>query len=281
MAVPASRKSNSLQLKGKTGRQAQNRMKRQRRQINVRGIIKKAARVIGVLVVVSLAGLIGYEAFSLIARTSFFRLERIEVSSVSHLTREEIIAQAGIKQGDDLLRLKLGRIGEQLSKNPWVEKVRIRRYLPHTMVIEVKEQEPVAVASMGYLYYLNSRGDLFKPLMDGDSLDFPVITGVSEEDLAKDPAGAKEAIRSMLGLVEILRKGSVFKLEDVSEIHCDKGYGITIFTVQRGVPVRLGRSGFEEKLARLARIYGNLQAQMPTIQYIDMDYSDKIVVKTS
>lgn len=281
MAVPASRKLNGSQHRGKPTRVAQNRMKRERRPLNIRGFLKKGARVAGGLVVATLAGVIGYEAYSLIARTSFFKLERIEVSALKRLSREDVIDQAGIKVGDDLLRLRLGRMGEQLAKNPWIEKVRIRRYLPHTIAIEVVEQEPVAVASMGYLYYLNAKGEIFKPLMEGDRLDFPIFTGINEEELAKDPAGTKEAIKAMLEIVALLRKGAAFKLEDVSEIHYDKGYGFTLFTVQRGVPVRLGRTDFVAKLERLARIYGTVQAQMQTLEYIDLDYNDKIVVKTS
>ncbi|MBT0663796.1 FtsQ-type POTRA domain-containing protein [Geobacter pelophilus] len=280
MAVPANRRSSSQPFRGKPVRGTQNRMKREKRQIDIRGFLKKAARAVVCFSVVSLGGLLVYEAYSLIARSSFFRLERIEVSALKRLTREEVIAQAGIKPGDDLIGLRLGNIGKQLSKNPWIEKVRIRRYLPHTITIEIAEQEPVAVASMGYLYYLNAKGEVFKLLIEGDNLDYPVLTGISEEDLSRDPAGSREALKSMLSLVELLKGREVLRLEDVSEVHYDKGYGFTLFMADRGVPVRLGRAGFDEKLERLGKIYGTLQPQMKTVEYIDLDYADKIVVKS-
>ena len=50
----------------------------------------------------------------------------------------------------------------------------------------------------------------------------------------------------------------MFSMEDVSEIHYDKGYGFTLFTAQGGVPVKLGNGDFEEKLGALARIYRDL-----------------------
>lgn len=280
MAAPASRRADSQPFRGKPGRVAQNRMKRERVRINIRGLLKKSARAAVFFSVTALGILLAYEAWSLFSSASFFKLENIEVSSLSRLKREDIIAQAGIAPGDDLLSLHLGRIGGQLTKNPWIEKVRIRRYLPHTIVIEISEQEPVAVAGMGYLYYLNANGDIFKLLTEGDRLDYPVFTGVSEDDLSKDPAGSKEAFKSMLSLVDLLKGRQLLKLEDISEVHYDKGYGLTIFMADRGVPVRLGRSDFAEKLERLGRIYATLQQQMPTVQYIDLDYSDKIVVKS-
>ena len=111
-----------------------------------------------------------------------------------------------MKPGDDLLGLRLSSMGEQLTKNPWVASVRVRRNFPHSLAIDVVERQPVGVVSMGYLYYLDSNGDIFKPLQEGDSLDFPAITGLAEDDLVHDPAGTKETLKGVLSLLEELKK---------------------------------------------------------------------------
>jgi cell division protein FtsQ len=258
---------------------AKNRFKKQRRQINVGALLKKLVRVGSVLVVVSLLGVVGYELYGLVARTTFLRLEQVEVRGLKRITRNEILSQAAVTVGDDMLGLRLRRMGEQVSKNPWVAKVRVRRTFPHTLTIDVVEREPVAVVSMGYLYYLDNNGEIFKPLNEGDRLDFPVVTGLNEDDLLRDPAGAKEAFQGVLGLLRQLGNGGEFALADISEIHFDKGFGYTLFTTRGGVPIRLGNNGFSDKLGRFARIYRDLQAQLPHVEYIDLDYSDKIVVK--
>ena len=178
-----------------------------------------------------------------------------------------------------MLGLRLRRIGEQLAKNAWIEKVQVRRYFPHTIRIEVVEREPVAVVNMGFLYYLDAKGEVFKPLTQGDSLNFPVITGITEDDLARDPKGAREMLTGAVALMDMLKKGSAFTLADVSEIHIDKGFGLTLFTAGGGVPVRLGKDGYETKLARFATVYGELKTQMTAVEYIDCDYQDKIIVK--
>lgn len=256
-----------------------NRLKKQRKPINYRFFFKKAARLIGGLLVLALVGLTGYEVHGVVGRTTFLRLEQIEVNELKRLTREEVIGLAGVKPGDDLLGLRLNRIGEQLAKNPWVEKVKVRRYFPHILAIEVTEREPVAVVNMGYLYYLDKNGEIFKPLNEGDRLDYPVLTGITEEELGRDPAGSREMLKRARDLIALLGTGTVFRLEDVSELHYDKGYGFTLFTAQGGVPVKLGNDAYEEKLARLARVYQELQSQMAGLVYIDLDYIDKIIVK--
>lgn len=258
-----------------------NKAKRQRKPLNYRSFFKKAVRLVSWVTVVSLIGVVGYEVYGVVARTTFLKLERIEINNLKRLTREEIINQAGIRIGDGMLGLSLNTIGEDLGKNPWIAKVKLRRYMPNTLIIDIVEREPMAIANMGYLYYVDGNGDVFKPLTVGDKLDYPVITGITEEDLTRDPAGAKAALKDALGLMELLRQGTALKLEDISEIHFDKGFGFTLFAMDRGIPVRLGTGDLSGKMQRLARIYRQLQEQMTSLEYIDLDYSDKIIIKKS
>jgi cell division septal protein FtsQ len=257
-----------------------NRLKKQRRPpVNYRSFFKKGARLVGGFIAITLIGVVSFEIYGLLARTTFLRLTQIEVGSLKRLTRDEVIALAGVKAGDDMLAIRLTRIGEQLAKNPWIEKVQVRRYFPHTLTIDITEREPVAVVNMGYLYYLDAKGDIFKPLTEGDRLDFPLLTGFSEEEMARDPDSFRQGVKASLELMGLLKERAPFTLADVSEIHYGKGYGFTLFTVQGGVPVRLGSGNFSDKLGRLARIYPDLRAQLLNLHYIDLDYNDKIIVK--
>ena len=256
-----------------------NKQKKQRKPINYKRFLKRAAPIVGFFAVIAILAVLSLEAYELLARTTFLKLEKIQVSGLKRLKRQEVIALSGLKPGDAMLHLKLPRLAEHIKKSPWVEKVRVNRYFPRTVSVEITEWEPVAIVNLGYLYYLDGKGEIFKPLSRGDNLDFPMITGISEEDLAKDPKGCKGMLKTALEVAGLLRAGAVFKLEDISEIHVDKGYGYTLFTAQGGVPVKLGNSGFPEKLARLSRIYGDLSPQLQTVEYIDLNYSDKIVVK--
>jgi len=259
---------------------SRNRFKKQRKKLDVRGYLQKMVRGISAVVVVSLVALVSFELYEFIGKTTFLRLERIDVAGIGKLSRDEILSAAAVKLGDDLLGLRLTSMGEQLTKNPWVASVKVRRNFPHSLAIDVVERQPVGVVSMGYLYYLDTRGDIFKPLQEGDSLDFPVITGLAETDMIQDPAGAKQTLQGVLALLQELKKERAgIALADISELHYDKGFGYTLFTVNKGLPIRLGTEEFSEKLDRFARIYSQLQPQLPNLEYIDLDYSDRIVVK--
>jgi cell division septal protein FtsQ len=257
-----------------------NRFKKSRSKINMRGLLKKTVRIATAIVLVSFTFLVCYELYGFVGKTTFLRLDQIEVTGNKKLSREEILAAASVRPGDDLLSLSISSMGKELAKNPWVAGVRVRRNFPHSLAIEVTERQPIGIVSMGYLYYLDNRGDIFKPLQEGDSLDFPVITGLTEDDVQRDPSGTKETIKGILALVGELNAGNKgITTADISELHYDKGFGYTLFTIKHGLPIRVGISGFSEKLDRLSRVYQELQAQMLQLEYIDLDYSDRIVVK--
>ena len=268
--------------KNQNPQQNRNRQKRERKPrkpIQFRRMLKKAAQVCAAFVLTTLVWTLGTETYQIFADATFFKLERIEVPRLQKLSRDEIVSLTGVKLGDSLLKLDLQHVAEQLEKNPWVEKLKVRRRFPGTLSIEITERVPVAVVNMGYLYYLDSKGEIFKPLTEGDRLDFPVLTGITEEDLLKDADGTKKMLTMALGLMDMLKKGTEFRLSDVSEIHLDKGYGYTLFTTQGGIPVKLGNSDFQGKLARFSRIYKELTAQIASLEYVDLNYPDKIIVK--
>ena len=260
---------------------APNKIKIQRKPIDFKKYLRPLKMIVIGLTLCTLTSGILYGAYRAVSRITLFSLKSIEVSSAKHLTREEILGLAGIEPGKDLLRMNLRRMGEHILQNPWVETVQINRYFPDSISIVIAEREPIAIVNMGFIYYLDKKGIIFKVLNQGDKLDFPVITGFSEDELGADPKGTKEALEATCYLLKILREKGAFILADVSEIHYDKGYGFTLFTASGALPVKVGSGDFPAKIERFARIYRDLLVQLPSIHYIDLDYNDKIIVKKS
>jgi len=258
-----------------------NKVKIQRKPIDLKKYLRPLGKfAVGIFAVSLVCGFF-YGIYRALNSTTFFKLKNIEVSSAKRLTRDEILGLAGVEPGKDLLRMNLKRMGEHILQNPWVETVRVKRYFPDGISISIIEREPLAILNMGFIYYLDKNATVFKVLNHGDKLDYPVVTGFSEDELTGDPKGTKEALKSTCELLKILREKGAFILADVSEIHYDKGYGFTMFTASGALPVKIGSGEFAPKLERFARIYRDLMVQSSTLQYIDLDYNDKIIVKKS
>ncbi len=258
-----------------------NKVRVQRKPVDYKKYLRPLTyAVVGVALCSLVAGVL-YGGYRAINAVSLFSLKTLDISPCKHLTRDEIVGLAGVEPGKELLRMNLKQIGEHILQNPWVETVRVNRYFPDTISITIVEREPLAIVNMGFIYYLDKKGTVFKVLNQGDKLDYPVVTGFREEDLASDPKGTREALESTCQLLKILREKGAFILADVSEIHYDKGYGFTLFTASGALPVKVGSDDFSAKIERFARIYRGLLVQLPTISYIDLDYKDKIIVKKS
>lgn len=213
------------------------------------------------------------------AQSNPFPVKRIEVHGTQRLDQAELVELSGIEAGQNMFKLGLKTICQRLSSNPWVASVSVQRFFPGTVSIRVVERNPVAVLNIGLLYYLDEQAQPFKPLGFGDRLDYPVVTGLNEDQLTNDPDGSRVVLESACKLLESIQQYGSFIQGDLSEIHFDKDRGFTIYTTSRSLPIRIGRDDFSGKLQRFARVYKNLVTQVSALRQIDLDYSDRIVVK--
>ena len=97
-----------------------------------------------------------------LALAMFFKIEDIEISGNSRYSKEQIVAAAEVKPGDNLFLLNkydaAARIRQQL---PYVETVQFRRVLPNKLVVQVTEcQDPVAIKQDGTVYLLCDKGNI-------------------------------------------------------------------------------------------------------------------------
>ena len=76
-----------------------------------------------------------------------------------------------------------------------------------------------------------------------------------------------------------LENRSLFNLDDVSEIHYEQQNGLVMHTRTGGVPIRMGRQGFDTKLNRLEAIYNDLEPRLLALKYIDLNVTDRVIVK--
>lgn len=77
--------------------------------------------------------------------TKLVNVDRVVVKGNNYFLDSEIISMAHVKMGNNLI-YKPGkiRIKSYLLQNPYIEKVKVRRRLPSTLVIKVREREQMA-----------------------------------------------------------------------------------------------------------------------------------------
>jgi cell division protein FtsQ len=211
--------------------------------------------------------------------SGYFGVKQIRVEQQLRVSEGDILDASDIKVGASLFDLELYMIGRKIEEHPWIARADVERSFPDQVVIRVVEREVRAIIDLGYLYYVDKAGVVFKMLDSADQLNYPVITGIDRQYLLDNPDQTQDSLNLALLLMDELDSRTTFNLEDVSEIHYDQQEGLILHTRIGGVPVRLGKMGFRAKLERLERIYSDLEPRLMALKYIDLNVSDRVIVK--
>ena len=204
---------------------------RERRQRYQRGqVLKMAAAACGCLVVLALAGLIAYFA---LRNSSVFEITSVEAEATEHLTVSDIGSLTQVPVGSTLLNVDTDAIEEALKKNPWVASVNFERVFPHTLKINVVEQDPdmlVVMSSGSVGWYLGDAGTWIQPTKieseEGESTNDAALRLAEKEGCLLvtdvpatiDPVAGSEATDESIAAVNTFRES--FSPEFSSQIVC-------------------------------------------------------------
>ncbi|MDA3902589.1 MAG: cell division protein FtsQ/DivIB [Desulfuromusa sp.] len=263
----------------KTKKVRQNRRKQQKKPLNWRKLLHRILRV-GVAVFSAVMLLVGgFFVTQLLLASDLFRIDQVTVQGNNRIAEQQAVALSDIEIGINTFNLDLGLIGRKIEENPWVQQAHVQRIFPRQVVISLKERQPVAIINLGYLYYLDALGEVFKVLDATDNLDYPIITGFDYDKAQGHDAEYAQRLRQIVGLLSDLRKRDLFSLDQVSELHHEDGGGLSLFTLEGGVKVKLGYADYSKKLDRLERIYAQLQPKLQILDYIDLNVDEKVIVR--
>ncbi|MCK4503442.1 MAG: cell division protein FtsQ/DivIB [Desulfuromonadales bacterium] len=257
----------------------QNRRKKQKQPLNWRKLLRRTLRI-GVTAFSAAMLLVGgFFVTQLLLDSDLFRVDEIVVRDGEHFTEQQVIALSDIEIGVNTFNLDLVLIGRKIEENPWVQQADLQRIFPRQVVIDLVERHPVAIINLGLLYYLDEQGEIFKVLSSSDRLDYPIITGFDYAKAQQHDVDYVQCLQRIVALLSDLRGRSQFDLAQLSEIHHDDATGLTLYTLESGVEVKLGKTGYSKKLDRLERIYSKLQPKLKVLDYIDLNVAEKVIVR--
>jgi cell division protein FtsQ len=93
---------------------------------------------------VGLVALVGVVAW--VSHSTIFDLRELRVRGNHHLSHDQVAALAGLSSHTNLVWTSPGAIERRLEADPWVQSATVSRTLPSSLVVEVRERTPVAVA---------------------------------------------------------------------------------------------------------------------------------------
>ena len=257
----------------------QNRLKQKKKPLDWRRLLHRTLRV-GVTFFSAVLLLVGgFFVTQLLLASDLFRIDHVVVQGSHRLNQQQIVALSDIDMGVNTFNLDLGLIGRKIEENAWIDRARVQRVFPRQVKISIEEHHPVAIVNLGYLYYLDNQGEIFKVLDATDDLDYPVVTGFNYAKVQTHNREYARQLRKVVGLLSNLSQRNLVSLDQISEVHYDSDSGLSLYTLRGGVKIKLGSSDYTRKLDRLERIYAQLQPKLPLLDYIDLNVEEKVIVR--
>ncbi|MDI6800459.1 MAG: FtsQ-type POTRA domain-containing protein [Thermodesulfovibrionales bacterium] len=194
-----------------------------------------------------------------------------------HLKKDEIKSLTGIRNNDRLFGVRSSEIYKRLKTSPWIKDAVIRKEMTGIntgrFFINVLEAVPLAIFSRDDAYYLiDNSGNMLEQLKEGTVLFLPVIKGM-------DPDKDRDAYMEAVKFAGILRDKKVLFNGGNVEITGRRPEDITL--IIDNVHIIIGSGDFDRKLDKLQIVRDEIAKRNISVEYFDLRFEDKIIVKPS
>lgn len=206
---------------------------------------------------------------------SYFSVREIRVKGGEKIGGSEIVGLAGLSHGMNIWKIDSRMIERKIGEHPWVRRVLVRREFPRRVVIEVEERSARAIVMLGKPYYVDTEGFVFKEVGGGETVDFPLITGLSREELASESHLTRQKIQEVLKLSELMTGTGL----SLSEIHFRPQGGVVLYPMGYQVPLRMGWGEWQGKLERLERVVPEWKGKEGRLEALDASFRDQVVAR--
>ena len=235
---------------------------------------------IRVAAVLALAAYAAWRGVALVSGAAAFRVAHVTVSGHDRLSTGEVLALVDGLRGSHILGVDLGEWRERLLQSPWVEEATLRRVLPSTIDVRVRERRPIALARVGSgLYLIDANGvvvdEYGPPYAD---LDVPMVDGLMTE--ARGRPATVDASRAALAARVIAALAARPDLEaKVSQIDVADPHDAVVMLEGDTTMLRLGEDEFVERLQQYLELGAALRERVAAIDYVDLRFAERLYVR--
>lgn len=238
--------------------------------ISARGTV----RVLRWVLAISLVGCLFYgagvgliKAYHFCTTSEYFAVTDITVTGNSQVKTDDILKVCGLRKGENSLLVNVHEAEQKLVDNPWIENASIRRELPGTFVITIKERVPLFCARKdNTLYYINAKGEIIAPVSTKNFRSLPVL---------EIGPGGDEALPMVAEFVEEFRHaGFPFDISQISWIRLSAGGGFELYWETRRLRLSIGVENWKDNLKRIASVVTDIEKRKETVMVTSIRAAD-------
>jgi cell division septal protein FtsQ len=172
----------------------------------------------------------------------------------------------------NILLFDIGHLQDVVAAHRWVKEARIRKILPSTLKIEIKDRTPLALVKKENLYLIDEEGILLEEIESREKFDLPLL--VDSNNFQKD---YKEKLELAW---ECLRSLSPSEKEQLDVLDLSEYENITVQLKKKNTKLILGNDQFSQKLKTFQKYSARLE-KFGSLKYADLRFPDRIIIKPS
>jgi len=201
------------------------------------------------------------------ARASGLRVGTIALTGNHHVSREEVLASAGITGATSLVFLAVEEARARLKRNPWIADATLLKLYPRELQITIKEREPFALwQKQGHVTVIADDGTVLEPYVPPQLLRLPLVVG--------DGAGSKA--KELLGLLD--RYPSLRDFVYASILVGERRWNLRL---KNGIEVLLPEVAAGAALDKLVALDAEKNLITRDLVLIDLRLPDRVTVRLS
>lgn len=228
-----------------------------------------------------LAAPVAYWAAGALQRAPLLRVSTIVVTGVRWVSEGEVRGAAESFRGQPVLTLDLDAARAGLRSLPWIADVQLRRVLPSTVEVRVRERTPVGIARVGRRLYLVDRHGV---LLDDYGPRFSEL-GLAIIDGLEGRGGAVEKVdrRRAALAARLIRQVSEHEelAARISQIDVRDAEDAVVLLNGDPARIHLGAERFVERLNTYLDVAPTLRAHVSDIDAVDLRFGSRIYVRPS
>jgi cell division protein FtsQ len=237
----------------------------------------------GVIVVAGASAAVMAGRFLLYApQMLLLKFDQVEVLGNRIVSRDAVLQLFAHDGGRSVLRIPLEARRSALEEVPWVESAAVQRILPNRIRVELTERTPIAFLRNGTELALIDVHGVILDRPRGEDLQFPVVTGLSE-NLPREERGKRmQTYQEFIKDVELVRSGASDRISEV-DLSNPRDLraivtGIATPNDPQAVTIHFGQGDFTGKFRMVVENFVQWQATNGRVQSIDLQYARQVVL---
>ena len=187
-----------------------------------------------------------------------------------HLTNAELVSLTGLRQKGPLFSVTTDDIYRRLRTSPWIKDALVRKDLSGNVTVFLTEAVAVAVLQFDEKPCLVDRDGLRLEEIRPEPIYFLPVVKI-------DPSSYREAYHNAVELAMALNDRKLTANVGNIELTGTRSENVTMQV--DGVPVKIGAGDLPKKLEKLDFVRDQLAKRNMSVEYIDLRFADKVVVK--